>query len=97
MPGIDTEVIECILYIGLTAKKVREKQRSFRLRKYAIIVEEVEHLLDVGFMRESHYLEWLSNVVLLKMINGERQMCGDFTYLNKACLNPLLRVDLTVD
>jgi hypothetical protein len=36
-----------------------------------IIHEEVEKLLQVGFIREVDYPEWLANVVLVKKSSGD--------------------------
>ena len=47
-----------------------------------------------------YYLEWLTNVVLVKKANGKWRMCIDFTDLNKACTKdsfPLPRIDQLVD
>ena len=41
--------------------------------------------MDVGFIREVYYLEWLANLVMLKEVNGKWRMCVDFTNLNRAC------------
>lgn len=51
-------------------------------------------------MRELEYLEWISNVVLVKKSNKKRRMCVDFTDLNKACPKysfPLPKIDQLVD
>lgn len=40
-----------------------------------------------GFIRETKYTTWLSNIVLVeKKISGTWRMCIDFTDLNKAWL-----------
>lgn len=65
-----------------------------------VIAKEVDCLLAERFIREAHYLEWLSDVVLVKKAKRKWQMCVDFTDLNKVCLKdsfPLLRIDLIVD
>jgi len=57
-------------------------------------------LLEAGFIRECHYPEWVSNVVLVKKPNGSWRMCIDFTDLNWACLKdsyPLPKIDKLVD
>src|SRR3954464_6001539 len=62
--------------------------------------EEVEKLLQAGFIQEITYPEWLANVVLVKKSNGKWRMCVDFTDLNKACPKdhyPLPRIDQIVD
>lgn len=56
--------------------------------------------MAAGFIREVHYPEWLTNVVLVKKANGKWRMCVDFTNLNKACPKdsfPLPRIDQLVD
>lgn len=59
-----------------------------------------DKLLAADFIREVHYLDWLSNVVMVKKTNEKRRMCVDFKDLNRSCLNdsfPLPRIDLLVD
>ena len=46
---------------------------------------EVKKLLEAGFIRECHYPNWVSNVVLVKKANGTWRMCIDSTDLNRAC------------
>ena len=63
-------------------------------------MDEVTKLLAAGFIREVHYPERLTNVVLMKKANGKWRMCVDFTDLNKAYSKdsfPLLRIDQLVD
>jgi hypothetical protein len=47
---------------------------------------EVQHLLDVGFIKEVTYPQWLANVVMVRKKNRKWRMCTDFTELNKCCL-----------
>lgn len=63
---------------------------------YETIVEEVNKLLRVGFIRDVHYLIWLGNVVIVRKPNRKWRTCIDFTDLNKACPKdsfPLRRID----
>jgi len=63
-------------------------------------MEEVEKLLAASFIIEAFYLEWLTNVVMVKKSNGKWCMCVDFTELNCACPKdsfPLPRIDQLVD
>jgi len=56
--------------------------------------------LEAGFIRECHYPEWVSNVVLAKKPNATWRMCIDFTDLNQACPKdsyPLPNIDKPVD
>jgi hypothetical protein len=36
-----------------------------------VAIDEVEKLLQAGFIRELHYPEWLENVVMVKKPNGK--------------------------
>ena len=63
-------------------------------------MEEVLKLLEVDFIREVYYPDWLAKIVMGKKANGKWRMCVDFINLNKACLKnsyPLPRVDVLVD
>ena len=60
-----------------------------------MVTDEVNKLLSTGFIREVYYLEWLTNIVLVKKTNEKWRMCMDFTDLNKAYPKdsfPLLRI-----
>ena len=48
------------------------------------IVEEVQKLMDIDFIREVYYPDWLANVVMVKKANGKWRMCVDFKDLNRA-------------
>ena len=72
----------------------------FAQKRDKAIVEEVRKLLEVGFIREVYYPDWLANVVMDKKANRKLRMCVDFTDLNRACLkdsSPLPRIDTLVD
>jgi len=47
--------------------------------------DEVNQLLWDGFIRETFYLDWLANLLLVKKKNGKWRVCIDFTNLNEAC------------
>ena len=64
------------------------------------VQEQVQSLLDTGFIHKIQYPTWLSNVVMVKKSNGKWRMCIDYTDLNKACLKdpyPLASIDRLVD
>ncbi|GKV39187.1 hypothetical protein SLEP1_g46995 [Rubroshorea leprosula] len=50
-----------------------------------VIKEEVEKLLQAGFIRRVDYCEWVANPVLVKKANGQWQMCIDCTNFNQTC------------
>ena len=65
-----------------------------------VIKEEVAKLIKVDVIREYHYPDWLSNIVVAPKKGRKWRVCIDFTDLNKACLKdsfPLPKIDLIVD
>lgn len=80
---------------------VRQKQRSFNTEKYNAIKGEGQRLLDIQFIREVKYPQWLANVVMVpKKATGQMRMCVDYTNLNRACPKdsfPLPQIDQLVD
>lgn len=69
MPRIDNIVINYNLCVNLYSKIVRQKIRAFNIEKNPTI-KELERLLAVGFIWETHYLEWQFNVLLVKKAQG---------------------------
>ncbi|GKV44466.1 hypothetical protein SLEP1_g51650 [Rubroshorea leprosula] len=66
-------------------KPVAQKRRLFGGERLQAIKEEVEKLLQAGFVRKVDYCEWVANPVLVKKANGKWRMCIDYTNLNNAC------------
>ena len=55
---------------------------------------------DAKFIKEVYYLNWLTNVMMAKKVNGKWRMCVDFTDLDKAYPKdsyPLTWIDILVD
>ena len=86
MLGIAATVIEYCLNADPQHKPVVQKKHHMGPERAAAANTEVQKLLQVGFIRECQYPEWISNVVLVKKPNGTWRMCMDFTDLNKTCL-----------
>src|SRR6266540_2404694 len=100
MPGVSREVVEHHLVIHPDARPIRQKVRRQALEHQVIIRQEVEKLLQAGFIREVRHPDWLANPVVVLKANGKWRVCIDYTDLNKACpkdLIPLPRIDQIVD
>ncbi|GKV35867.1 hypothetical protein SLEP1_g44073 [Rubroshorea leprosula] len=83
-----------------TRKPVVQKHCLFGPEKQAAIYEEIQKLLQAGFIRRVEYSKWVSNPVLVKKPNGKWRMCINFTNLNEACpkdLHPLPNVEKLVE
>ncbi|GKU98082.1 hypothetical protein SLEP1_g11132 [Rubroshorea leprosula] len=85
MPGIPKSVSQHKLSTNSLKKPVAQKRRLFGGERLQAIKEEVEKLLQAGFVRKVDYCEWVANPVLVKKANGKWQMCINYTNLNHAC------------
>ncbi|GKV01527.1 hypothetical protein SLEP1_g14076 [Rubroshorea leprosula] len=90
MPGIPAELAVHKLSTDPTKSPVVQKHRLFGLEKQAAIDEEIQKLLQAGFIRRVEYSEWVSNPVLVKKPNGKWRMCIDFTNLNDGVQKTLI-------
>ncbi|GKV42478.1 hypothetical protein SLEP1_g49874 [Rubroshorea leprosula] len=100
MPGIPAELTVHKLSTDPTRRLVVQKCHLFGPEKQAAIDEEIQKLLQAGFIRRVEYSEWVSNPVLVKKPNGKWRMCIDFTNLNDACRknpHPLPNVEKLVE
>lgn len=84
IPGIIRSVIEHSLNIKEEVKPKAQGRRPLSDEKAKIVEAEVQRLLQVGFIRESHYPVWIANTVVVPKKNGTWRVCVDFTDLNKA-------------
>ena len=82
---IDPSVIVHNLIVDLTYKLVIQSRHRFNPERYTVISKEVGKLFKAKFIKEDHYLEWLTNVVMVKKVNRKWRICIDYTDLNKAC------------
>jgi len=71
IPEIDPYVISHKLSICQGAKLVAQKRRKLGEEKRKAAIEEIEKLLQAGFIQEAQYTTWLANVVLVKKPNGK--------------------------
>jgi len=70
MSGISPGIIEHRLNVDPAHKPVAQKKRHIGPEPTAAATMEVQKLLDAVFIRECQYLEWISNVVVIKKSNG---------------------------
>nr|XP_023885253.1 uncharacterized protein LOC111997403 [Quercus suber] len=100
MPGIPADIIQHRLNVDPGKRPVQQKRRVFAPERNKAVIDEVNKLLTINFIREVYYPEWLANVVMVKKANGKWRMCIDFMDLNQACPKdsfPLPRIDQLVD
>ena len=100
MTGIDPDVAMHRLQVDPDHLPVKQKRCKFAPEHNKVVNEKAQKLLDIGSVREVHYLDWLANVVVVRKKNGKCRVCIDFTDLNKACPKdsfPLPHIDMLVN
>ncbi|GJS45053.1 reverse transcriptase domain-containing protein [Tanacetum coccineum] len=85
MTGVPRSIAEHRLDIREGCQPIRQKRRGQAPDRNKAIQEEVAKLVEAGIIREVHYHDWLSNLVMVKKHDGSWRMCVDFTDLNKSC------------
>ena len=65
MTGLSRDLVEHQLPIKDGFRPYQQPSRCFNPVMYDRIKEEINHLLDAGFIRSCRYAEWISNIVLL--------------------------------
>lgn len=100
MPNILAEVMRHKLHISLGYKPVKQKPRQSAPQKAKAVEEQVQRLLKTEAIRETEFLEWISNPVVIQKKNGKWRVFKDFTDPNKVCPKDsfsLPRIDQLVD
>ncbi|RVW48945.1 Transposon Ty3-I Gag-Pol polyprotein [Vitis vinifera] len=67
MKGIDPSITSHRLNVLPTARPIRQRVRRFHPDRQKIIRNEVDKLLEAGFIREVDYPDWLANVVVFPL------------------------------
>jgi hypothetical protein len=65
------------------AKSIRAKQGRWNPRYTAMVKEELDKLLEAGFIRPVETTEWVSPMVLALKKNGKLKVCVNYKALNK--------------
>ena len=75
---IDPSIIVHKFNVDPTNKLVVQKRRKFNPKRYKAINEEVGKMLIAKFIREVHYPNWLTNVIMVKKLNGKWRIYIDY-------------------
>ncbi|KAA0060398.1 uncharacterized protein E5676_scaffold318G001470 [Cucumis melo var. makuwa] len=71
MPGLNPKVAVHRLTIKLEHRPIKQAQRRFRLKLISQIEEEVNKLIEAGFIREVKYPTWIANIVPVRKKNSQ--------------------------
>jgi hypothetical protein len=85
MSGLSRELVEHRLPIKSGFRPYKQSTRRFNLIIHDRVKDEVERLLDAGFIQPCRYVEWVFNIVPIEKKNTIKiRVCIDFHNLNKA-------------
>jgi hypothetical protein len=70
MTGIPREVIEHKVCIDPSYKPIKKKERTYTSERCETILQEVNKLLDAGFIRLVDFPNWIINLVLVEKPDG---------------------------
>ncbi|KAK4386249.1 hypothetical protein Sango_2495500 [Sesamum angolense] len=68
--GIGPKIIMHRINMDPQVQQIKQKKRTFGVEMNKIIEEEVNKLLERGFVYEIQYTNWLSNVVIVPKVSG---------------------------
>jgi hypothetical protein len=101
MPGLSRELIKHRLPNKAGFILYKQGARNFKPEIINRVKEEVDRLLQAGFIQPCRYADWVSNnVPVEKMNTGKIQICVDFRNLNRATPKdkyPMPGADLLID
>jgi hypothetical protein len=83
MPGLSRELVEHRLPIKARFNPYKQGAHNFKPEIVGRVKEEVDQLLQAGFIKSCRYVDWVSNTVLVgKKNTGKIRICVDFRNLN---------------
>jgi hypothetical protein len=100
MKGISPELCTHRIYIKDDCRPICQPQRRMNPKLKEILKEELQKLLNAGFIYPISDSEWVSPLVIVPKKNGKWRVCVDYRALNKATQKdhfPLPFIDQVLD
>eukprot|EP00253_Pinus_taeda_P016213 PITA_16213 len=100
MQGIHPSTCIHHIYTDDQLKPIRQLQRRMNPMMKEIVKEELQKLLNVGFIYPISDSQWVSPLAIVPKKNGKWRVCVDYRELNKATLKyhfPLPFIDQVLD
>ncbi|XP_069149397.1 uncharacterized protein [Solanum lycopersicum] len=85
MPGLNPRVEVHQLAVKNGSRPVQQAQRRFRPDLIPLIENEVNKLIEAGFIREVKSPTWISSIFPVRKKNCLIRVCVGFRDLNNAC------------
>ena len=84
LKGVPPEVCEHHIHLEEGVKPICQRQRRLNPKYSLLVKDEIEKLLEIGFIYPVPYSEWVSPIVIVPKKNGKIHICQDFKKLNNA-------------
>jgi hypothetical protein len=100
MKGISPDLCTHRIYIKEDCRPICQPQRRMNPNLKEILKEELQKLLNAGFIYPISDSEWVSPLVIVPKKNGKWRVCVDYRALNKATQKdhfPLPFIDQVLD
>jgi hypothetical protein len=101
MPGLSRELVEHQLPIKAGFRPYKQGARNFKPEIVRRVKDEVDRLLQGGFIQPCRYVDWISNIIPVEKKNTRKiRICVDFRNLNRATPKdeyPMPIADLLID
>jgi hypothetical protein len=101
MPRLSRELVEHWLPFKASFRPYIQGARNFKPEIIRRVKEEVDRLLQAGFIQPCRYADWVSNIVPVEKKNtGKIRICVDFRNLNRATPKdeyPMPIADILID
>lgn len=82
LQGIPPELGEHRIILEKDAKPIRQRQHRLNPKYSMMVKEELDKLLNAGFIYPVPYSEWVSPIVMVPKKNGKIRICQDYRQLN---------------
>ena len=100
VPEVDPEFIVHKLNVNPSFPPKKQKPRRSAKEHVEVVRSKLRRLREAGAIKETFFLEWLANTMVVKKKIGKLRVCIDFTDLNRACPKDpflMLKIDQLVD
>jgi hypothetical protein len=82
LKGVLPDICQHQIVLEPNAKPVRQRQYRMNPKYFLMVKEEIDKLLECGFIYPVPYSEWVSPIVVVLKKNGKLRICVDFRKLN---------------
>ena len=81
MKGVSLQVVQHTMLIHDDAKRVQQRPYDMNPKYKTIVKEEIDKLLDAGFIYEVEHIEWVSLIMIVTKKNGKIRVYVDLKRL----------------